>query len=827
MGEVYRARDARIRRDVAVKVLHPYLASPEHVERLTREAIATGALNHPNILAVFDIGTYEGTPYVVSELLDGESLRQRLDSGLLPYRKALDYGVQIARALAAAHARGIYHRDVKPGNLFVTTDGRIKLLDFGLAKLHRLDEGVNSHDSTASATRPGVALGTTEYMAPEQIVGDPIDERTDIFAFGSVLYEMFTGARAFKRPSRTETISAVLKDDPIDPLQANPSLRPALAVVIRRCLEKRKEERFQSALDLAFHLQHVEGAIPARPWPSKGLVLLSLSVAVALGIAVGFVMPKIFGWVPSAAAPTTSFQRISFRRGRIGGARLTPDGVVYSQAVGGKPLEVSLTPSDGSESLHLDAYDGADVLAARAARIGLSLNRRFVAGERFVGTLAVAEMGSNARELATDVEDADWDGAGNRLALVVSKGKFAACRLEYPKNRTLYESDGSIQFPRVSRDGRRVAFLEDPSGAGSRGRIVVVNENGAPEFLTREWNNARGVAWSPRGDEVWFAASDTHANRAIRAVDLTGKKERVVFEAPGAVTIWDAAPDGRVLITRDDNRKTLMGVPPGADSEQDLSWFDGTGLGRLSSDHRFIVFGDRFGIYTRPLTGRGATNMGFEGAWVDDLSPDGQMILATGASGDQLMLVPTGAGEHKVLPTYDIKSFSGARWFPDNRRILVNGKADQGEKGAVRSYVLDLAGGKPWALTPAGSWGLSVSPDGSWVAGVAPKGVNLWRVTGPPEQPGQAVPGSEPGDRPIGWTIDGKSLWIFRRGELPAHVYRLEIATGRRQLWKTIAPVDLSGVYSILDVEITPDGRSYFYSYSRVLSELYVVRGLH
>jgi Tol biopolymer transport system component len=662
-------------------------------------------------------------------------------------------------------------------------------------------------------------------MAPEQIVGDVIDERTDIFAFGVVLYEMFTGARPFKRTSRADTLSAILKDDPVDPRQINPSLPPSAAAVVRRCLEKSKEERFQSARDLGFHLQQLEPAV-AGPQPSppsrlgRALKLLvgAITVAGLVGVA------HRTGWLPMQAASPVSFERISFRRGRIGGARLTPEGVVYSQAVAGKGLEVSFTRTGSSESMHLENFDGADVLAARRLKIALSLNRRFAGGERFVGTLAEAEMGTGARALADDVEDADWDGSGTQLAAVVSKGRGTLCTLEYPKGRKLYESAGSIQFPRVSRDGRFVAFLEDPNGTGSRGRIVVIDERGVRKTLTQEWNNARGVAWSPAEDEIWYAAGDRHANRAIRAVDLDGKGDRVILEAPGALTIWDASVDGRVLLTRDDNRKSLIGVPPGAASEQDLSWFDGTGLGRLSADGRHLVFGDRFGIYLRPLDGGGATNMGFEGAWVDDLSPNGQLILATSASGDQLILVPTGAGEPRVVPTADVQPSDGARWFPDNRRILINGK--DAHETAVRSYILDLAGGAPWALTQPGTWGLAVSPDGKWIAGIGKEGVLRWQADGPPEQPGEPVFGSKPGDRPVGWTADGKVLWIFRRGELPASVYRLEIATGRRALWKTIAPNDLSGVYSILDFEITPDGRSYFYSYWRVLSELYVVRGL-
>src|SRR5688572_29752428 len=243
MGEVYRARDTRLRRDVAVKVIRSSLATPEYVRRLDREARTAGSLNHPNILAVFDVGTEGEVPYVVSELLEGESLRQRMDRGPIPYRKALEYGIQVASALAAAHEKGIRHRDVKPANVFITTDGRIKLLDFGLAKLDTPRTPADPDDSTASpASRPGVARGTAGYMSPEQVLGESLDHRSDIFALGIVLYEMLTGTRAFQRASAVETMSAVLNEEPVDPLVANPALPPAAAVAVRRCLEKNKEE---------------------------------------------------------------------------------------------------------------------------------------------------------------------------------------------------------------------------------------------------------------------------------------------------------------------------------------------------------------------------------------------------------------------------------------------------------------------------------------------------------------------------------------------------------------------------------------------------------
>ncbi|HKQ97875.1 MAG TPA: serine/threonine-protein kinase, partial [Candidatus Polarisedimenticolia bacterium] len=269
MGEVYRARDARLQRDVAIKVLPPALvADPERLRRFEQEARAAGQLNHPNIVVVYDTGTHAGTPYVVEELLEGDTLRGRLAGGAIPARKAIDYARQIALGLAAAHQRGIVHRDLKPENLFVTPDGRVKILDFGLAKLVRpeMSGGIPAEAltsaPTAAGTDAGVVLGTVGYMSPEQVRGQPADHRTDIFSFGSILYEMLSGRRAWSAPSSVETMNAILKEDPPDLGRSVADLPPGLERIVQHCLEKSPDERFQSARDLGFQLEALS-AIPA------------------------------------------------------------------------------------------------------------------------------------------------------------------------------------------------------------------------------------------------------------------------------------------------------------------------------------------------------------------------------------------------------------------------------------------------------------------------------------------------------------------------------------------------------------------------------------
>jgi Tol biopolymer transport system component len=260
MGEVYRARDSRLGRDVAVKILPDSFArDPERLHRFEQEARAVAALNHPNILAVFDVGQHNGSPFLVSELLEGESLRELLESSALPQRKAIEYGVQIAHGLGAAHDKAIVHRDLKPENVFVTKDGRIKILDFGLAKLARKAAAEDGVTLTSSPTAAGMVMGTASYMAPEQVRGEAADPRTDIFAFGAVMYEMLSGKRAFRRDTAAETMTAVLKDDAPEVTDPGRSASPALDRIVRRCLEKSPEQRFQSARDLSFALSALSG----------------------------------------------------------------------------------------------------------------------------------------------------------------------------------------------------------------------------------------------------------------------------------------------------------------------------------------------------------------------------------------------------------------------------------------------------------------------------------------------------------------------------------------------------------------------------------------
>jgi len=373
MGEVYRARDTRLSRDVALKVIHAEVArEPERIKRFEQEARAAGALSHPNICAIYDLGTFEGSPFVVMELLEGESLRAKLEAGPVPVRKALDYIAQAARGLAVAHEKGIVHRDLKPENLFVTKDGRLKVLDFGLAKrdVAAGDGSETSSPTAARPTEPGAVLGTVGYMSPEQVRGQAADARSDLFSLGTVLYEMLSGQRAFARETSAETMTAILREEPPDLATTVEGLPPSLARIVGHCLEKRPEERFQSARDLAFDLsslsdsqvrhERVAETTPKRRFRPHAITAALVLLGALLGLAGGR-LSKGAGAPSTAKATTASFVQLTDQPGVEQDPSLSPDGksVVYAAQPGGN-LDVFLLRVGGRNPQNLTADSPAD-----------------------------------------------------------------------------------------------------------------------------------------------------------------------------------------------------------------------------------------------------------------------------------------------------------------------------------------------------------------------------------------------------------------------------------------------------------------------------------
>jgi serine/threonine protein kinase len=486
MGEVYRARDTRLQRNVAIRVLPmAFAADPERLARFTHEARLLGSLNHPNLLAIYDVGADEGTHYLVSELLEGTTLRQRMQDGSVPQRKALDYAVQTAKGMAAAHDKGIVHRDLKPENLFVTTDGRIKILDFGLAKQNVGSQSDAGDTLTSPATGAGMVMGTVGYMSPEQVRGKLADSRSDIFSFGAILYEMLSGQRAFGGDSSVETMSAILKEDPPEISVTNKKVTPAAERTIRRCLEKAPEERFQSARDLAFALEPLSGssatdalASVARSdesryffertspfWPALAAALLVALVAAIMlrhpSPVTEFVqltndtnVKNAVGWPPPVfdTPLATDGSRIYFSVSLGSGA--TPAQV---STLGGElaPIHISL-PFTGFELLGISS-DSSELLI-----------ESFTASEVEIPQWIVPVLGGSPRRLDDIVaHDAPWSPDNQVVAFAAGDGLFLLDSSN-TKRKIFTSAAGAVLWPRWSPDGKRLRFtLEDPSTLSS------------------------------------------------------------------------------------------------------------------------------------------------------------------------------------------------------------------------------------------------------------------------------------------------------------------------------------------------------------------------
>jgi Tol biopolymer transport system component len=832
MGEVYRARDTRLLRDVALKVLpESFTTDPDRLRRFEQEARAVAALNHPNIVSVYDVGSAGGIHYIVSEFLEGETLRQLISSSGMAPRKAIDLAVQLAQGLGAAHEQGIVHRDLKPENIFVTRNGRLKILDFGLAKLRRPQMIAETVDGvTVAETNAGQVLGTIGYMSPEQVRGETADYRCDIFSFGSILFEMLSGQRAFKRNTGAETMTAILNEEPSDFSGRNLPVTPALERIVRHCIEKQAGQRFQSAQDIAFALESASGistttataAAPVRKRWAWLAVMASLVLLAATGLGLRASLH------PSVAALHPKLHRITFRRGTIWNARFTADGnLVYGAAWEGRPEELFVAENGSTESRAL-GLQTTDILAiSSSGELAVSTNRHFVMGFESAGMLARAPRGGGApRDIADDVEYADWGPDGTSIAVVRRVG--GKVRLEYPLGKVLYETAGWVSHPRVSPDGRLVAFVDHAYQRDDDGTIATVDQTGNKKTLTGEFVSAQGLAWWPGGNEIWFTGTTSGSSRELRAVTLAGK-ERLVYLGTGTLTLHDISKDGRVLFSRDDLRAGMIGLAPGEAKERDLSWHDWSVPRDISDDGRLVSFdetgeagGETGGLYVRGTDGSPAVRLGDGRS--PSLSPDGKWALALNSNARRnLIELPTGAGESRPISTGDINVHQ-AYFLPDTRHILELGSVAGGH--GLRLWLQSIEGGAPRPVTPEGvsiAYRSCISPDGKQVAAQDPEG----KITIYPLAAGSPllVRNAQPGDVPVQWTPDGKSLLVGRR-EVPSKIFTIDLATGQRKLLRLFSPADPTGLFSNAPPQFSRDLKSYVYTYQRITSDLYVVDGL-
>jgi Tol biopolymer transport system component len=834
MGEVYRARDTRLGRNVAIKILPQTFASdPERLQRFQQEARVLSALNHPNLLAIYDVGVQDGVHYLVSELLEGQTLRERMNRSPLPQRKVTEYALQLANGLAAAHDKEIVHRDLKPENVFVTRDERVKILDFGLAKQTRATVAADTATLAATPTAVGVVMGTAGYMSPEQVRGQAVGHRSDIFSLGAILYEMISGKQAFHGESGVETMNAILKEEPPELAESGLNVGPGLERIVRRCLEKTPERRFQSASDLAFAVEALSGvssgkaAQPAISAPSvfwRRARRRAAWIGAALLLAVA-VIAFVTG-VKFATKPSPTFKQLAFGPGYVSSARFTPDGanVVYGAAWNGKPLEIFSTRLDGVESRSL-GLPPADVLAASASGdMAILLGRHHFFQWMTTGTLGRAALSGGApRPLLENVCDADITADGKDLAVVRCGGDQQS--LEFPIGKALYRTGGWIDHPAISPSGNEVALIDHPIAGDDRGYIVLVNHSGKSDRLTEEWSSVKGLTWSRKTDELWFSASNGGEAIALRAVTRSGR-QRVLLSAPVDLQIRDINAQGQALLVAARSTSEIAIHRPGQTSDRVVDFGSSTGsIAGLSDDGSLMAVnysgagsGTDYMTYVVHTDSPELIRLG-EGD-PGGISPDGKWIVSfRPSSPGKIILYPTGTGEPRsfdIGPVANIGVFCS--WTRDSSQFVFTGS----ESGKPpRAYLIEVASGRARPVAPDNTSDAIISPDGRFVLARNAQGFALYPLEGGTPQPVRGISAHE---YPVQWDSSGSKLYVWDR-IFPAHVSLLDPRSAERKPWLDTMPPDPAGLL-YANLFFTPDGKSYAYRYRRVLSTLYVADGL-
>jgi eukaryotic-like serine/threonine-protein kinase len=747
MGEVYRARDLALNREVAIKVLPSFVSRDAvRLSRFEQEARAAAALNHPNILAIFQFGRFEGSPYLVSELLEGSTLRQLLQRGPLPTRKATGYGIQIAHGLAAAHEKGIVHRDLKPDNLFLTNDGHLKILDFGLAKLMlRAPDPSGTAATWTQETDPGTVMGTAGYMSPEQVRGQAVDQRTDIFAFGAILYEMLTGKRAFQRPTPAETMTAILNEDPPAISQTGASAPPALQRVINRCLEKNPEQRFHSASDLAFALDalsdsgaspSVAAQAPSRPTPKRALIWsVALIAAISLAAVAWFeIEDRDAADAPLRIAKYTQLTHgghAGYVTGTDGGRLYLQDGHISQVSVfGGEsepvafvtvpdfPILMDVSP-DGSTFLVESFKPGPNQPAARP--------------------IYTVQVVGNALHYLVDAAAASWSPDGKQVAYSTPGGDIDIINADGTGAHKLTSVGGVASELSWSPDGRTIRFFRDHL----KSLWEITSSGSNLHQLLEAWHPAElkccGM-WSPDGKFFAFLGPGPAGPVSqIYALDerrgLFRRTAREPFELTSGPIDWDAAvfsKDGKsIFATGATHAGELMRFD--AKSRQFQPFLGGISadLVVFSKDGRYVAYvsypddvlwranqdgSGRIQLTSPPLKPESV-------AW----SPDGAQIafISPSPQGDQAWIVPSAGGSPQRLLPGDSEQESDPSWSPDGQKMIFA----RGGLGRKESsiWILDLASHQTTKLAGSdGKFSPRWSPDGEFIKAESPDVTHLY-----------------------------------------------------------------------------------------------------
>jgi len=798
MGEVYRGRDPRLGRDVAIKVL-PSNAStdPGRLQRFEQEARAAAALNHPNILAVYDVGVHDGVPYIVSELLEGQTLRDCLSKGPIPVRTALDYAVQIAQGLAAAHERGIVHRDLKPDNVFVTSHARVKILDFGLAKLiDQESTGLVSSvlPTSPPGTSPGLVLGTTGYMSPEQVRGELVDRRTDIFALGVVLYEMLTGRRAFVRETVPETMTAILRDDTPDIHNSNPQVSSSLDQLLRRCLDKDPARRFQSTQDLAFALSTagtastssgaaVTMAPATAPEPVRGRSYVALAATAVVALALGAILATAFR--PQAVTPTAALRRLTISLPDT--EPLAPAGTA---PLGLERTAIAISP-DGSRVVYVALRNGMRQLVVRDL-------------ERFESRPIRGTEGAYSPFFSPDGTSVGFFSQSSLKKVSLLGGDPVTVTEARQARSGGWLPDGSIVFGNFEGS---VLLQVPPTGSGSRTVAttsyafqgvaplpvsthvlidiraganpdlntieVVAIADGARKVLVQGGTHpvyAEGRLLFMRGGALFAVPFD------IDRLEVTGTPlvvlEGIRTETVGAGQVgisrdgtlvyidgtpaWEGTP---VMVTRDGKSQPL-GAP-----KQVYGSFALSPDGRRAA---FQVVGSTADVWVFEI-GRGTftrlTQTGRNGAPI--WSPDGHQIAynSNQDGNSSIMARPSdGSGIETPLWTDPKLRCVPYSWSPDGKTLAAGCSTE--ESGNEDLYMLTLGGSPsatPFVNTPFSDWDGRFSPDGKWIAYISDSSGQYEVYVRPFSGPGSQWQISTGGGEEPVWSRDGKEIF-YRNG---------------------------------------------------------------
>jgi Tol biopolymer transport system component len=686
-------------------------------------------------------------------------------------------------------------------------------------------------------------------MSPEQVRGKPADHRADIFAFGSILYEMLSGQRAFRGETPADTMSAILKEEPGELSETARNVPPALERMVRHCLEKNPAQRFQSAGDLAFNLEaltdtsvlsSVVGKTGAQPAIAESAIAETLTVPkkevaprstlreVVGALALSALMIGLGWWLGrgSGRAALPEYQAITFRNGSVGNGRFTPDGsIVYSASWDGGEKQLYIGRTDDHGARELGVKDAELLSISKSGELAVRLNTVTLGGYGRAGTLARIPMSGGApREVLDNVQDADWAADGENLAVVRHVPENGHWRLEYPIGKVLFDGINWISDPKISPDGKWVAFADHQNVNGDdEGSIAVIGSGGKnndkEKILSSGWKTLEGVIWSPAGDEVWFTGGNP------RAVTVSGKL-RTITNVPGGMWLEDIR-NGVALMVTHQQRIGIRGVPPDGKDERELGWFDWSHLSDLTPDGRKVLFdeegvggGPNYTVFLRDTDGSPPVRIG-EGSSLA-ISPDAKWVITQPAKGGPLSLVPTGAGEARQL-THDNVSYQEVRWLAGGTELLASG-VESGH--GTRDYVISVKTGDSKPITPEGVSGEQSSPDGRSTVVHARDGKwGIWPLDGSGLR---SIPGLDANYRVRGWSPDGASVFAVptRQRDKTGNVYRVNTVTGKMELVKSFGEGLAAGAWSVAGTYRSGDGGAYVYLYTQTLSQVYVVRGM-